>query len=76
MNAKAVIHGGIALICLGIAALSYPGVPRMSKTVEIADQQSGMDTQKTIYVSSLAGGLLLIGGVVLVVIGAKTSRPR
>ena len=76
MNAKAVIHVGIALICFGIAALTYPSVPRTSKVVEIADQQSSMDTQETIYVSPLAVGLLLVGGVVLVVIGAKTSRPR
>ena len=36
MNAKAVIHVGIGLICLGIAALTYPSVTSMSKVVENA----------------------------------------
>jgi UDP-N-acetylmuramyl pentapeptide phosphotransferase/UDP-N-acetylglucosamine-1-phosphate transferase len=75
MNAKAVIHVGIALICFGIAALTYPSVTRTSEVIEIADQRSSTDTRKNISVSPLMGGLLLVGGVVLVVAGAKTS-PR
>jgi uncharacterized membrane protein len=76
MDAKAVIHVGIALICFGIAALTYPSVTRTSKVVEVAQQQSTKDTQETISISTLTGTLLLVGGVVLVVIGAKTSPPQ
>jgi len=42
MNAKAVIHVGIGLICFGIAALTYPSVTSMSKVVENAHQQSSI----------------------------------
>ena len=76
MDAKAVIHVGIALICFGIVALTYPSVTRTSKVVEVAQQQSTKDTQETISISTLTGTLLLVGGVVLVVIGAKTSPPQ
>lgn len=76
MDAKAVIHVGIALICFGIAALTYPSVTRTSKVVEVAQQQSTKDTQETISISTLTGTLLLVGGVVLVVIGAETSPPQ
>jgi uncharacterized membrane protein len=76
MDAKAVIHVGIALICFGIAALTYPSITRTSKVVEVAQQQSTKDTQETISISTLTGTLLLVGGVVLVVIGAKTSPPQ
>ena len=73
MEAKAVIHFGIGLICFGIAALTYPSVTSMSKVVENAHQQSSIDNRETTSVSPLVGGLLLMGGVVLVAMGAKAS---
>jgi len=73
MGAKAVIHVGIGLICFGIAALTYPSVTSMSKVVENAHQQSSIDNRETTSVSPLIGGLLLMGGVVLVAMGAKAS---
>jgi uncharacterized membrane protein len=73
MDAKAVIHVGIGLICFGIAALTYPSVTSMSKVVENAHQQSSTDNRETRPVSPFVGGLLLMGGVVLVAMGAKAS---
>jgi hypothetical protein len=70
---QAVIPVGIGLICFGIAALTYPSVTSMSKVVENAHQQSSIDNRETTSVSPLVGGLLLMGGVVLVAMGAKAS---
>jgi hypothetical protein len=73
MDAKAVIHVGIALICFGLAALTYQRLTSMSKVVENAHHQSRIDNRETTSVSPFVGGLLLVGGVVLVAIGAKAS---
>jgi len=45
----------------------------MSKVVENAHQQLSIDNRDTTSVPPLVGGLLLVGGVVLVAIGAKAS---
>jgi uncharacterized membrane protein len=73
MDAKAVIHVGIALICFGLAALTYQRVTSMSEVVENVHHQSSIDNRETTSVSPFVGGLLLVGGVVLVAIGAKAS---
>jgi uncharacterized membrane protein HdeD (DUF308 family) len=73
MDAKAVIHLGIALICFGIAALTDPSVTRTSKVVENAYQQLSIDNRETTSVSAFVGGLLLVGGIVFVAMGAKAS---
>ncbi len=64
---------GIALIVLGIVAFAYKGISYTSreKVVDIGPIQATADTQKTIPLSPLLGGLALVGGVVLVVVGAK-----
>lgn len=66
---------GIALIVLGIVAFAYKGISYTSreKVVDIGPIQATADTQKTIPLSPLLGGLALVGGVVLVVVGAKKS---
>ncbi len=64
---------GIALIVLGIVAFAYKGISYTSreKVIDIGPIQATADTQKTIPLSPLLGGLALVGGVVLVVVGAK-----
>jgi len=66
---------GIALIVLGIVAFSYQGITYTSreKIIDIGPIQATADTQKTIPLSPLLGGLALVGGIVLVVVGAKKS---
>jgi uncharacterized membrane protein len=66
---------GIALIVLGIVALAYQGITYTSreKIIDIGPFQATADTQKTIPLSPLLGGLSLAGGIVLVVVGAKKS---
>ena len=66
---------GIALIVLGIVAFTYQGITYTSreKIIDIGPFQATADTQKTIPLSPLLGGLALVGGIVLVVVGAKKS---
>ena len=64
---------GIALIILGVVAFAYQGITYTSreKIIDIGPFQATADTQKTIPLSPLLGGLALAGGIVLVVVGAK-----
>ena len=66
---------GIALIVLGIVAFAYQGITYTSreKIIDIGPIQATADTQKTIPLSPLLGGLVLAGGIVLVVVGAKKA---
>jgi uncharacterized membrane protein len=66
---------GIALIVLGIVAFAYQGITYTSreKIIDIGPFQATADTQKTIPLSPLLGGLALVGGIVVVVVGAKKA---
>jgi uncharacterized membrane protein len=66
---------GVALIVLGIVAFAYQGITYTSreKIIDIGPFQATADTQKTIPLSPLLGGLALVGGIVLVVVGAKKA---
>jgi len=66
---------GIALIVLGIVAFAYQGITYTSreKIIDIGPFQATADTEKTIPLSPLLGGLALVGGIVLVVVGAKKA---
>lgn len=66
---------GIALIVLGIVAFAYQGISYTSreKIIDIGPLQATADTQKTIPLSPLLGGLALAGGIVLVVVGTRKS---
>ncbi|HKH19833.1 MAG TPA: DUF3185 domain-containing protein [Gammaproteobacteria bacterium] len=66
---------GIALIVLGIVAFAYKGITYTSreKVVDIGPIHATADTQKTIPLSPLLGGLALVGGIALLAVGAKKS---
>jgi uncharacterized membrane protein len=66
---------GIALIVLGIVAFAYQGITYTSreKIIDIGPLQATAETKKTIPLSPLVGGAALLGGIVLVVVGAKKS---
>lgn len=66
---------GICLIVIGIVAFAYRGINYTSRerVLDIGPIHATADTQKTIPLSPLLGGLALVGGVVLVVVGAKKS---
>ena len=75
MRSNPITLVGIALIILGIVAFAYQGITYTSreKIIDIGPIQATADTQKTIPLSPLLGGLVLAGGIVLVVVGAKKS---
>jgi len=66
---------GIALIVLGVVAFGYQGITYTSreKVIYIGTFPATAETEKTIPLSPLLGGLALVGGIVLVVVGAKKS---
>jgi len=66
---------GIALILLGIVAFAYQGITYTSreKIIDIGPIQATAETKKTIPLSPLVGGAALVGGIVLVVVGAKKA---
>ena len=59
----------------GIVAFVYQGITYTSreKIIDIGPIQATADTQKTIPLSPLVGGAALIGGIVLMVLGAKKT---
>ena len=75
MGIKSITLVGIALILLGIVAFAYQGISYTSreKIVDVGPLQASVDTKKTIPLSPLLGGLVLVGGIVLVVVGSKKS---
>jgi hypothetical protein len=66
---------GIVLIVLGIAAFAYQGISYTTREniVNLGPIQASVDTKKTIPLPPLLGGLMLAGGLVLVMVGAKKS---
>lgn len=66
---------GLILIILGVVALAYQGITYTSreKIIDIGPFEASADTQKTIPLSPILGGLSLVGGIVLVIIGRKKS---
>jgi uncharacterized membrane protein len=75
VNAKPIIHVGIALILLGVVAFTYQGGGDTTdeKTVDTRSLQAAIDTKQTRTMSPVLGGLVLVGGIVLVVVGVKKS---
>jgi hypothetical protein len=75
MGIKSITLVGIALIVIGIVAFAYQGISYTSreKVIDIGPLQASVDTKKTIPLPPILGGLLLAGGIVLVVVGAKKS---
>ena len=65
---------GIALIILGVVAFAYQGITYTTpeKVIDLGPVQATVETTKTIPLTPLFGGLALVGGIVLLVAGAKT----
>ena len=64
---------GIVLIILGIVAFAYQGITYTSRetVIDIGPIKATADTQKTIPLPPILGGLMLVGGIVLVVVGNR-----
>ena len=64
MRSNPITLVGIALIILGIVAFAYQGITYTSreKIIDIGPIQATADTQKSIPLSPLLGGLVFVGG--------------
>jgi uncharacterized membrane protein len=75
VDSKSITLLGIALILLGTVAFIYQGGSNTSreKIIDIGSIEATTDTSKPILIPPLWGGLMLVGGIALVVAGAKKS---
>jgi hypothetical protein len=64
---------GIALIVFGIFIMVSQGISytKNEKVLDIGPIEAHKETRKTIPVSPIAGGVALVGGIALVIAGAK-----
>jgi len=70
---KPIILVGILLVVLGTLALAYQGInyTREKKVFEVGPIHATAETHERIPLPPVLGGLVLVGGVVLLVSGAK-----
>jgi uncharacterized membrane protein len=73
---KPIMIIGVFLIVLGVVALAYQGITYTSreKIIDIGPLHATHETKKTIPLSPIFGGVMLAGGLVLIIIGAKNKR--
>jgi uncharacterized membrane protein len=64
---------GIVLIIVGIVALAYQGITytKKEKVLDLGPIEATAEKEKTIPLPPIIGGLLLVGGIVLVISGAR-----
>jgi hypothetical protein len=66
---------GIILIVLGIIGLVYQGIgfTKRKDVADIGPIHATKDTHETIPIPPIVGGIALIGGIALLVVGAKSA---
>jgi hypothetical protein len=66
---------GIVLIILGALALAYQGInyTREKKVIDVGSVHLTKETHEQIPLPPIVGGLALVGGVVLLVMGARNK---
>jgi hypothetical protein len=66
---------GIALIVLGIIGLVYQGIgyTKRKDVLDVGPIHATKDTHETIPIPPVLGGIALIGGIALLVVGAKST---
>jgi uncharacterized membrane protein len=64
---------GIVLIVLGVVALAYQGITYTTReeVVDLGPLRVEAEEQRSIPLPPILGGLALVGGVVLVAVGAR-----
>jgi uncharacterized membrane protein len=70
---KPITLAGILLVILGALALAYQGISYTSqeKIIDVGPIHATAETQKRIPLPPILGGLMLVGGVSLLVMGAR-----
>jgi hypothetical protein len=66
---------GILLVVLGALALAYQGFnyTRQEKVIDVGPIHATAERQEHVSVPPLLGGLALVGGILLVVAGARKN---
>ena len=66
---------GVLLIVFGVLALIYQGISYTSRetVIDIGPLKATTERQKTLPLSPIVGGLALVGGIVLMVAGARKT---
>ena len=64
---------GIVLVVLGVLALAYQGISytRQEKVLDVGPIHATRETHERIPLPPILGGLVLVGGIVLLVTGAR-----
>ena len=72
---KSLTIAGILLIVLGALVFAYQGInyTRREKVLDVGPIHATKDTQEHIPIPPVFGGLALIGGIALLVTGARRS---
>ncbi len=76
---KPMFWAGILLIVLGGFALAYQGFDYTSqeKVLDVGPIHATAEERKHVSIPPVLGGLILVGGIALVIVGAKKkSQPR
>lgn len=70
---KPIILIGIVLVVLGALALAYQGIhyTRTEKVLDVGPMHVTKETQNQIPLPPILGGIALIGGITLLVAGAR-----
>jgi hypothetical protein len=70
---KPISLAGIVLVVLGALALAYQGITytRQERVFDVGPIHATADTQERIPLPPILGGLALVGGIALLVAGAK-----
>ena len=72
---KPISWGGILLIVLGALVLAYQGInyTRQKKVLDVGSVHVTTETHERIPLSPILGGLAVVGGVALLVAGARNK---
>jgi drug/metabolite transporter (DMT)-like permease len=75
MQMKPISWLGILLAVLGALALAYQGFSytRQEKVLDVGPIHATAERHERVSIPPLLGGLALVGGVALLVVGAKRS---
>jgi len=72
---KPINIAGIVLLILGVLALAYQGINynRQETVMNVGPMTVSAETHERLPLPPILGGLALVGGVVLLIVGAKKS---
>jgi len=72
---KPITIAGIVLLVLGVLALAYQGINynRQETVMNVGPMHVSTETHERFPLPPVLGGLALVGGVVLLIVGAKKS---